>query len=411
MIKTILKNNWAALSVILLLSAIAIATGLNHQIDFDESQHHLKAIQQYIEQAPMFDLQSYHSASGPLPYVIWSVWGSILGDSIASLRLLTLFFAFGCIFIILSLLRDQPFKIKVLVLLLSTIQPYFISRSLSIYTMIPSLFMGLSALLAYIRYLESKKTAWLVAYSLFAVCALFSRQIYLSYIAGISLHFLLYSIRQNRAIFKKSTLIAFGMPVLLFGMLLIYWGGGNPPGFSGNASKGINLAQLDFSLIFLGFWFWPVAYDYLKKLPRWLLIVAGILALHMFVVPLYVSSENATKLVDNTISGIIPRIFETLIIAGIPTLVIAAIEAVLWAIGVLIFYIILQQLNHVCSWIIIFHIAILLLVPQVWERYYFPIIPIIWFVLVRNIKTNKIYALQLALQTGIVAMYLFQKVL
>lgn len=410
MIKNFFKNNLFAFLILAIIAIVAIYTGLEHKPDFDESEHHLQAVQQYVEQMPFFDLQSYHSASGPVPYMIWSVWAKVFGDSLQSLRFLTLLFAFGCVLIFSLLLQGQTLKTKSLVILLALIQPYFIARSLSIYTMVPSLFMGLLTLYAYIKWTDKQTKSWLLLYCIFAVLALLSRQIYLSYILGISAHMFITRSASNKPVFTIDKIAAFGLPFLLFGLLLLHWGGGNPPGFSSNASKGFNFLQLDFAFIFLGFWFWPIVWDKLKATPKWLLIAGALIAVHLLFVTPYIS-QDAVRLVDNTIAGIIPRIFEIMINKGAPIFIIQILSALLWFMGAVVIYNLLQNLSKPFAWIFGFHLAILLIVPQVWERYYFPVIPVLWLALAGEIKTRRLYMIQILLQAGITVMYVYQKVL
>ncbi len=394
---------------LLLIAAPALWLGLSQPPDLDEPAFHLPAIQQYIDQFPAFDLQHYHSASGPVPYMLWSVWGQLFGDSLPALRLLSLLLGLGCVVILWRVLRDEPTGRTALLLGLIVLQPYFLYRCYTIYTMIPALVTALLALAFYLRFERKKEYSSLLVFALFASLAVCSRQVYLSYVAGVLAHFTLFHLLpswrkdRGRSLAQGALLM---LPVFALLGLFWLWGGSNPPDFRENAVRGINWRMLDFVPLFLGFWFLPVAWTLARRVSPVLWLLAAVASLHLIFWP-YIADPVGIE--AGNVSGVIAKLFLKAASKGLPLWLLGLAQAALWSAGVIVLAALLYRLKHVGSWIAFAHFGLLAFIPHTWERFFLPVIPILWLSLRDTVKARPIFLLWLVFQALLTAMYVAQK--
>ncbi len=402
----------AAVLLIALLAAMAWWTGLDQPVDYDEIHHHLPSIRLFMKDWPSMPLSGYESASGPVPYWLWAGWGKWVGDSLVAFRLLTLLLASACVLLLALLARRETPDRRTLLFLLMVLQPYFIARAFSLYTLVPAFFFGLLALVAYDRSRDERASAlWLGVYAAAAALAIWSRQFYLSYAVGIAASFLLErfgSRRSHKRVWLRG--VAVVLPLAALAVLIWVWGGTTPPGYAGNASRGLNLMQVDFAFIFLGLWFLPVFLDNLTNLPKWWLLLGAFLALHMLAGPLYMADPAAVGLAGNTVTGVIPKALLMLKQIGIPVLGLHIVQTVAWWAGFGIAWFFVSHIRQRYVLIALAHVGILLFVPHVWERYYLAVVPVLWLALADRIQNKRLYWLWVVLQALVVGRYVMEKV-
>ena len=172
------------IAVLLLVYApfvgLALLTRLSHNPLVDEWAWHLPTIERFAEQLPHIDIGNYHTSSGPVPYIIWGMLGKLFGVDLRVLRLSTLLCGLGYVTILWRLLSREKTAVLLCVLAMIALNPYGLTYSFTIYTMVMSLFFASAGILALERATESRRVALLAVYSLFTALAVLSRQIYVS---------------------------------------------------------------------------------------------------------------------------------------------------------------------------------------------------------------------------------------
>ena len=82
----------------------------------------------------------------------------------------------------------------------------------------------------------------------------------------------------------------------------------------------------------------------------------------------------------------------------------------LWTMGLSVLYLVARTPRRIFLHIVAFHYGVLLFIPQVWERYYLPIVPILWLSLCYAIRDLRIYGAWLLPQTAMTLVYFFYKI-
>ena len=378
--------------LLLVFVTLGVTVGLGHKTDADETQYHMPATLQYMQQFPHLDLKDYHSASGPFPYVLLSFWARIFGPGMLSLRVAIMIFGMLSLVVLWRLMNDESLGTQLLVTLFVFFHPYFLFRSFSLYTVAPATFFGLLSLLLFRQYQTgSRKLLVLFAYVLSASAAVLSRQEFLSYPLGVAIFALASKIPWAGRVFPQKTRYSYSslalmfVPVVLLGLLILYWGGSNPPRFAGYFKSGPIFRQLDFVFLFLGFWYWPLFLDNIKLVPKWLFVVAFVIGIHLFFVPLHRASAAEGGM------GVVGAVYTWLINLNFPLSLLKATQFIVWLIGVMVFSIIVRRRSEAYALIAVLHFLIMLSIPFVWERFYFAAFPAVWFAVRGDIHNRKLY--------------------
>jgi hypothetical protein len=396
------------MAFILAFLVVGLTVGLRHTPETDEIRYHLPATLQYMEQFPHLDLRNYQSASGPLPYVIFMFWARAFGANIVSLRVAVMLFGLLTLLVAWALLEGEKLSTRVLITLLLFLHPYFLFRSFSLYTVVPALFFGLLSLLMLRKYeANHPRYFFLLAYVICSTAAVTSRQVYLSYALGVPLFAMASRLPRVRNLFSHGVRHSYGsvvlmiVPVLILGLLVLHWGGLTPPMFASYNYSGVNFAHVDFMLVFLGFWFWPLCLDNLKRVPKWVYLVAALAAVHLIwtPLPLYKADPKESYL------GVIGAVYTWLAGLNLPLLLLKTSQIVLWVLGVVILVLLGQQRDEPYALISLVHFVIMLSVPFVWERYYFAAFPTVWLALRRDVRDPRLYIPLVLQQAGLSVQY------
>lgn len=395
------------LSVYAPFIALAILTRLSHNPLVDERVWHLPTIEWFTEQLPRIDIRSYHTSSGPVPYIVWAALGKLFGVDLRILRLSTLLCGFGYVAILWRMLSRERPTLIICVLALIVLNPYCLTYSFTIYTMVMSLFFALAGGLAFERATESRRVALLAVYSLFTALAVLSRQIYVSYALG-TLSCLLLSRAwpwdSSRIRTRAAGLALLWLPVALLALLFLHWGGTTPPALAHlNATRGINLRQIDFLFIFLGFWCFPAYVDNFRRIPWQIQVAALVVSFHLLLTPLYVAEVGVVE-------GLIAKLTLILSQRGIPLVLLRLSHMLLWTMGLSVFYLLAKTPRRRYLHIVVSHYCVLLFIPQVWERYYLPIVPILWLGLRHAMRDLRIYGAWLLPQAAMALLYFLYKI-
>lgn len=403
-------RRWLPLAIVVIAYvAIGAGAGLRATPDVDERLYHLPATLQFARQFPRFDLVHYPSASGPLLYVLLSVWVKLFGGSLIGLRIAVALLGLASILMVWKLLARDPVGTAAMTLALIVFDPYFAFRSFSLFTIIPALFFGLLALAAFEAYREGRHPRVALAGCAVALAAaVLIRQDYFSYTLGLVTYAGARALADRGRPSPAGRPVAWVAPLILatplVPMLALFrlWGGSTPPTFARYfGGSPIHLLQLDFVPIFFGFWFWPLAIDHWRSLPRWLPFVAVLLGLHLLLGPLYSWAPGDPQ----TVMGTIARLFGELRVRGLPVPLLELIQALVWAVGLLSLAALVQDLLRPATFVALGHLALLSTIPLVYERYYLPLSTAAWLSAGPRMRTRWPYGLLLAQSLAISAAY------
>lgn len=250
----------AALLLALPLLAAGLATGWAFPTQTDEVKFHWEVIREFARRWPQVPWQDYHSATGPLPYMLWAVWGRVFGMTLPALRMLTTLMSWAGLLAFYRLARRLGYAMPLLVSLVLALSPYVFLHSFTIYTVN----MGLMfAALAMGWYLDAGAKGWraLLAGGLFAALAAYCRQHYLFLPAGVGIWWLVRAVRRHRvtrSMWVEALLIV--LPALLTAPLFVAWGGLVPPSMQGLHPLRLHPEHVMFLLVFAGLYGAPAGW-------------------------------------------------------------------------------------------------------------------------------------------------------
>jgi hypothetical protein len=235
---------------------------------------HLNAAQQFGPGLPAIaQLRDYPSATGPFFYVLFGNLGALFGYNLTAFRLAVFALALGSLLLFYRIIKrllptDNPLPA---VALLAT-APYFPALAGVFMTEHLALFLGLAALLCYLRFRDAGKPADAVLTLLFATLAIYTR-IYYAFlpaafavadiIAGRASFFVprssfltgRSSLITHRSSFLKSALWL--LPILAFLPMALLWRGLAPPSYQHIHHPGLNWQSAGSMLIWTGIFFLP----------------------------------------------------------------------------------------------------------------------------------------------------------
>jgi len=231
---------------------------------FDEPIH-IQVAQQFGPGLPAISqLRDYPSATGPFFYILFGNLGAFLGYDLTLLRVAAFALAVGSLLLFYRILRrllpaDNPLPA---VALLAT-APYFPALAGVFMTEHLALFLGLAALLCYLRFRGRGHPADAVLSLLFAILAIYTR----SYIIFLPAAFAAADIVGNPRGWPRALLWL--LPVLAFLPMVLLWRGLAPPFYQHEYHPGFQWQNASSLLIWTGIIFLPWVW---RKLKPWHLI-------------------------------------------------------------------------------------------------------------------------------------------
>lgn len=388
------------LIILMPFCVMLVVTGLNFRLIGDEGFYHLKVVEKFSSEWPFPDIRDYPSASTPLPYLMLTAVGKIIGFEIWKLRLVTVLLTLLATNLFYDLCRRHKFPSPLLSALSLLFFPYVFFHGFTIYTVCFALFFEVLAMKYYLA--ESSTPKDLIKGGIAATLAIYCRQEYLALPAGMLLYELVSIPREKPFSTIKTRFLNWAilaMPVISIIPLLILWGGANPPAHQFEYYLTIVPHHLNFAPIFAGFYFLPLLLDI-----RWMLnfkyaVLIVILALSpVFIFFPLTFEEWFTQ--TASAAGIIPHGMD-LIRQNLGDTIGVLVKILLWAIGIIF---IVAKFAHK-EWdpmekklfsILSAFLGLAILTPYLADRYYmFAVAPLV-LILHRPQRDWKIYLAGLA---------------
>jgi len=253
----------AALLLSLPFFVMILATKLRFRLIGDEAPFHMKVIEALANDWPRINLADYSSASTPLSYILLTAFGKVVGFEIWKLRLFSTVATFIASYLFYRLARKLRLPYPMLCAFILVFFPYIFFSGYTIYPASFALFFGVAALDNYLMGDGSLRK--MLMGSVFATLAILCSQAYIILPASFLAVEVLGALRRGSMLATRwaySRLIVLAIPILSFVPLVLLWGGFTSP--SNRAAAGgdwyleLNPQQLNFTLIFVGFYFFPV---------------------------------------------------------------------------------------------------------------------------------------------------------
>jgi hypothetical protein len=321
---------------------------------------HLAAVQQFGPGLPsVAQLHDYASATGPFFYVLFGNLGAFFGYNLTALRLMVFALALGSLLLFYQILKrllpaDNPLPA---VALLAT-APYFPALAGVFMTEHLALFLGLAALLYYLRFRDTGKPLDGVLSLLFATLAIYTR----IYMAFLPVAFAIADIVSGRSSFfvprssfltgrsslitHRSSLVGAALwllPILAFLPMALLWRGLAPPGFQHIHHPGLNWQSAGSIFIWTGIFFLPWTWH--KHKPWYLLALLAIPLVLLAPLPGLGFTRTALKLLPHPLAVIAACLFGVIgllwfmrlaSLVARPGLQVAAIGTLVLAAGLLV---------------------------------------------------------------------------
>lgn len=371
-----------------------LMTGLDFRLVGDEGLYHIKVIEQFANTSLIASMADYPSASTPLPYLLWVLYGKVIGFEVWKLRLLTtiIMYLTAVQFYIIS--KQQDLTYRLLSTLTLVFMPYAFFYGYTIYTVSFGLFFGVVSLRFY---LKQHLRDWVLG-ALFASCAIYSRQYYLTLPLGMLLyrlvanrHQLISDLRHNLGYW-----LAAGLPALTVLPLFLLWGGMVPPQHQFKHFVYPVLQHINFLPIFIGFYFAPIIVS-----PRVLNTLRSRIAVCCVTLVLSIPFYTAFRLVYNKFfdtigaaNGLILHGFE-LASDQLGNGASEAAKFVVWLVGLAIALATVLEMpwedtKYKLLALLSAFLMLIVLTPYVSERYYVLIMPYLILLLHRHFRNWKL---------------------
>ena len=200
----------------------------------DEPEYHYPIILDFMRTFPRANLADYNSATTPLFHLMAAWFGVIINSSLPALRLInvvaTWLFA-GVVFLMANRVLRTDYWTSVLLALTISLAPYIFGTSFILLTDNLALLFAISTLYFAFRYMDSQNKDHLILAALFAAAAVLTRQLYLWLMPTIFVVWVL-SLRRNSSRNPTGILALLLLSAVPYGLLVVLWGGLNPPRFS-----------------------------------------------------------------------------------------------------------------------------------------------------------------------------------
>jgi hypothetical protein len=363
-------------------TAMILLVGLNFRLIIDEGQFHLKVIASFVDRWPQLWLAvaDYPSASTPLPYLIWALYGKLVGFEIWKLRLLSVLVSFAAANLFYDLCRRRNMPHPLLSALIFVLFPYSFFHAFTVYTISFGLLFGVWALHYYLQ--DTDTPSSLLRASLLAALAVYCRQFYIALPLGMLAYRVLRPAHGRLLHWRQHDVLHWlilSLPVWAVLPLLWLWGGLTPPSLQDQHFTCFVPEHLNFLPILVGFYFLPALLDAWSSR---LFKTKGIVAVAFFA-PLYLVFTPAYAEETGRIGAATGLILHGLdLLSSVWALLPAIAQFALWWIGAVILTMLISgpidgEKAKLLACLAAFVVTITL-TPYVGERFYlFAVAPLI----------------------------------
>jgi hypothetical protein len=370
------REIFSRLIILLPFCIMIIVTGLNFRLIGDEGPFTIKVVEKFSNEWPLPNILNYRSSTPPLPYLMFTVFGKIIGFEIWKLRLLTVFLTFFAINLFYDLCKQHKLPSPLLGTLSLLFFPYIFFHGFTVYTVCFALFFEIVALKYYL--IENPTLTDLVKGSIAATLAIYCRQEYLALPVGILLYELFRIPKENLFSTVKSRFLnwfVLATPLILILPLFILWQGTTPPQLQVASYLTIVPQHLNFFPILVGFYFFPILLNQnFTKLSnsKLIILIVFLVLTPVFIIFPFTYSDEMAKVAAGT--GIIPHGID-LISQYLGSTVSAIVKILLWLIGILLIIaeVISGRRDSIkmrLFAVLTAFIGLITLTPYVAERYY-----------------------------------------
>lgn len=383
------KHDLAA--AVLLAATVLIALllrGLDAPLDFDE-HYHIATIEQIRQQFPAVELNRTPAATPLLYHFMAAGIAGLMNENLLAARILTAFMAVGVLWGLYwlagrKLQLTQPLWAVIVVAL----HPAILWYSSMAMTEVPSLFWAVLALVA----ISTVRPPWLAGLGagISMAAAVWTRQTWV--FLPLVLLIVVWRKFSFRNLLSDPMTLAGAIALLSAGALFIMWGGFAPPGeYASSHALALNLAQPLFGLAMIGLYLPVVALSW-RVTPFAIAATAFVTILVCVpadsLVRVYLAGDTLTN-PQGPLQGILNLVAAK--VGHVPASVVCLALVVL---GVLT----TMRLILAATWnraiaftmLCVATLALLLLlVPQVWERYWSPAVPMTILASIRVMEQSK----------------------
>ncbi len=226
-----------------------------HYEAYDEDVYHLRAIRQFSEEFPHFDLVNYKLAMTPLYHIMMVFMMKIFGLDLIGLRLFNLLIGLACLLVLYNYLsRGWSHKKALLTAICIMLSPYFIGPSVRLSTDNMGFLFALLALMQVDNRLLNGRTLNYFLASIFIMVTVLTRHIYV-WLAGAGIYSAFCHHYDQRLKSKLLISIFFLIPILTLVPFFLIWGDITPPNFADKhkTTTLINLNVIVYAISVCGF--------------------------------------------------------------------------------------------------------------------------------------------------------------
>jgi len=278
---------------------------------FDEP-FHLQVAEQFGPGLPaVSQLRDYPSAAGPFFYILFGNLGALLDYNLTLLRVAVFALALGNLFLYFRIVRRSlPGENPMTALALLATAPYFAVLAGVFMTEHLALFLGLAALLCYLRFRDAGRPADAVLSLLFATLAIHTRVYY----AFLPLTFAATTLTDRRSssplpssLLPPLSSLIWLLPLVAFLPMVFLWRGFAPPFFQYAYHPAFSWQNTSSVLLWSGFVFLPWVWHKLK--PWHLLALLAIPAILLAPLPGLGITRSTLKLLPHPLALVIACLF------------------------------------------------------------------------------------------------------
>jgi hypothetical protein len=357
-----------------------IGVGLRQPTWADE-HHFIPTIEKFGKEISLRQLKTYNELSTPLPFILYALWGKLVGFHLHQLRFFSLIIALFTFitFYIYYYQASGRVKIALLVTLFLIYQPYSIGISVFVYTDMLALFFLAWSLIAF-----QKEKPIILAIS--AAGAMLCRQYFVFLPAALFLYYLVQMILKARPNSRKmliSSIVSF-IPLI---SIFILWCGFSPQNEISNLYlQGGLYFHTEFLVLYIclfAVYLFPmIIYCWKKYYKNRILLLLSLLISFTYLLFPVKASEPAVA-VDVFTVGYFHRFIRMALGTSSEHFVfyfmfLISLPVVLWIIKDVYFQVIHRKLSAFLftEFCIILFLIIMPFSYLNWEKYFLPIIPI-----------------------------------